>query len=297
MAIELVTGTGTNDHVGSDDFGSLQAGIFGNATYVLDREDKFRAEVITNNKIRIYSGDAIMYGRHARIKYGENEEVTISNNQSGKTRIDLIVIRYHQKLTDGTEYATIEVVEGRPSSSTPDVPTPYRGNILHNTYQTVDNERVVDMVLYQVRLSGVSIQSVTPRFSTQTLSFNNILDVMYPIGSIYMSTNATNPHDLFGGTWEAWGQGRVPVGVNTSDNDFKTVEKTGGEKTHKLTVSEMPKHNHTALKHVELIRTQGGTTYTQMQTQDTGYTGYTGGDAAHNNLQPYITCYMWKRTA
>ena len=68
---------------------------------------------------------------------------------------------------------------------------------------------------------------------------------MYPVGSIYMSTSNTNPSSLFGGTWVAWGSGRVPVGVNTSDGNFNTVEKTGGESTHILTTAEMPSHTHT----------------------------------------------------
>ena len=73
---------------------------------------------------------------------------------------------------------------------------------------------------------------------------SDIFNAVYPVGSIYMSVNNVNPGLLFGGTWEAWGSGRVPVGVDANDTDFDTVEETGGEKTHALTVSEMPTHNH-----------------------------------------------------
>lgn len=59
----------------------------------------------------------------------------------------------------------------------------------------------------------------------------SLVDHIYPIGSIYFSTVDENPSKYFGGTWTAWGSGRVPVGVNASDSDFKTVEKTGGNKT------------------------------------------------------------------
>ena len=72
----------------------------------------------------------------------------------------------------------------------------------------------------------------------------SFLDAVYPVGSIYMSVKSTNPGTLFGGTWVAIAQGRCLVGVNTSDTDFKTPEKTGGEKTHKLTIAEMPSHSH-----------------------------------------------------
>ena len=71
-----------------------------------------------------------------------------------------------------------------------------------------------------------------------------IVNLVYPIESILMSVKNTNPSNYLGGTWVAWGAGRVPVGVNTSDSSFSTVEKTGGKKTHTLTSSEMPKHAH-----------------------------------------------------
>ena len=135
-------------------------------------------------------------------------------------------------------------------------------------------------------------------------------NLMYPVGSIYISVNSTNPSSLFGGTWSAWGTGKVPVGIDTNDNDFKTVEKTGGEKTHKLTINELAKHLHRA----NIVRSSnegagyglyGGGAFTGRPIIDSGkYDGWAdaafesiGGDQAHNNLQPYITCYMWKRTA
>ena len=127
----------------------------------------------------------------------------------------------------------------------------------------------------------------------------DIGNALYPVGSIYMSVNNTNPSTFFGGTWEAWGAGKVPVGVDANDTDFATVEQTGGEKTHTLTVSEMPSHKHT----VEAIGS--GTTQQELTAFNVGTTSgidsyagtdFTGGGQAHNNLQPYITCYMWKRT-
>ena len=59
-----------------------------------------------------------------------------------------------------------------------------------------------------------------------------LLNKVYPVGAIYMSVSSTNPGTLFGGTWTAWGSGKVPVGINASDSDFDTVEETGGAKTH-----------------------------------------------------------------
>ena len=137
------------------------------------------------------------------------------------------------------------------------------------------------------------------------------------IGQIIMSTTlntAAKVQAIYGGTWVAWGAGRVPVGVNTSDSDFSTVQKTGGEKTHKLVVNELPKVSASWTMHSQErgtgIYNQYGcangtkinSNYMNNGSQGTGAYSYTnswafGNDDAHNNLQPYITVYMWRRTA
>lgn len=128
-----------------------------------------------------------------------------------------------------------------------------------------------------------------------------LVDMLYPVGSIHLSVNSANPSTYFGGTWVSWGAGRVPVGVNTSDSSFSTVEKTGGAKTHKLTKSEMPSHNHTYDTFTRLFTAESGNSVFHLWGHDsivtTATSGNAGSGAAHNNLQPYITCYMWKRTA
>lgn len=129
------------------------------------------------------------------------------------------------------------------------------------------------------------------------IAMQGIFNAIYPVGHIYMSVNNTNPSTLFGGTWVAWGSGRVPVGVDTTQTEFDTVEETGGEKTHTLSTNEMPQHSH-------------GAYYTGSSSLTKSYGWYgtsgnamaydiinAGGNQAHNNLQPYITCYMWKRVS
>ena len=149
---------------------------------------------------------------------------------------------------------------------------------------------------------------------------------LYPVGAIYMSTANVNPSTFITGTtWVAWGSGRVPVGVDTSDTSFDTVEKTGGEKTHTLTENEMPAHKHTGTESTLLGNTkpqlgasatvaketiiadftrttENVTVYENAATTPANNTltvehGITvGGGQPHSILQPYITCYMWKRT-
>lgn len=122
----------------------------------------------------------------------------------------------------------------------------------------------------------------------------DLLNKVYPIGSIYLTTNSVNPSNLMGGTWVRFGKGRTLVGVNESDTDFSTVEKTGGSKTHKLTVNELPKHN---IGMVEVSSSPELRPDWDNSSSDYFASGTVGGDQPHNNLQPYITVYMWKRTA
>lgn len=210
----------------------------------------------------------------------------------------------------------------------------------------------------------------------------------YPIGAIYLSVSDTNPSQWFGGTWELIAQGRTLVGVDTTQTEFNTVKKTGGEKTHVLTVAELASHTHkfTGNSHTHSVgahshglnshthtynksaTTSGSTTLTVDQIpshahnigrsgmyNNAGYGGFsqssgtaekfstgstgggkghshsitlsstntgaasgstanstafntggttqsgtnanTGSGTAHNNLQPYFTCYIWCRTS
>lgn len=125
-------------------------------------------------------------------------------------------------------------------------------------------------------------------------------DIIYPVGSIYMNINPTNPKLLFGGTWVRFGKGRVPVSVDEDDTDFNEAGKIGGSKY-------LQEHNHTGIyslnngverkggygtssEHSGIISEMGGTAWTSYYTGTTG-TGNSG------NLQPYIAVYMWQRTA
>lgn len=126
----------------------------------------------------------------------------------------------------------------------------------------------------------------------------SLIDMIYPVGSIIENANAGfNPNTVFSGTtWERI-KGKVLVGVDEDDDDFKTSGKTGGEKTHKLTIAEMPSHQHslTSVSEKSYLVPQGN--YYGVRGQDIRNTDKTGGDGAHNNLQPYETVYIWKRTA
>lgn len=128
------------------------------------------------------------------------------------------------------------------------------------------------------------------------------VDLIYPIGSIYLSLNDTNPNKIFGGTWERI-KGNTLVGVDESDIDFKTSKLTGGEKTHKLTISEMPSHTHGSKTYGDGgVSTKGGGLWGVTKAYGEATNQYpsiyeTGGDKPHNNMPPYFTCFIWYRTA
>ena len=160
----------------------------------------------------------------------------------------------------------------------------------------------------------------------------NLIDIVYPIGSIYMSMNDVSPATFLGGTWERI-QDRFLLSAN--ENTYSGV--TGGEATHTLTQAETPAHTHTrgTMEIIGSIKVVGsgsnarwnvniqstGAFYEQHianiqqyaqtveNTNDntasagfqasrswTGATSSVGGNQPHNNMPPYLTVYMWKRT-
>ncbi len=183
---------------------------------------------------------------------------------------------------------------------------------------------------------------------TRAKNVEDLIDLVYPVGAIYMSTVGTSPATLFGGTWEALDDGRVLIGAN---NTYQ-AGTTGGEASHTLTVGEMPSHTHEASTgsagaHTHTRGTQNitgsvggwysggcdgsvftdsGGTYDSSTGSGTNYkwgrkynfnangnwsgstnssgahshtvtVNNTGSGTAHNNMQPYLAVYMWKRTA
>lgn len=247
-------------------------------------------------------------------------------------------------------------------------------------------------ISYILRLLGDS--SLKTKSDKVTDAINELADMIYPVGSIYMSVNDVNPAILFGGTWEAWGSGKVPVGVDANDTAFDTVEETGGAKSEsytpagsnsggsvsdtKLTAAQsgVPAHSHTMTQpafsvtggavtngitggsHTHALQVynaqwynavftsiyaggtgRGGFNYNESQTQQSritstththnlpshthtvtrttdaavknntaaaasqahghGFTNptFSGTQATISHLQPYITCYMWKRVS
>lgn len=171
----------------------------------------------------------------------------------------------------------------------------------------------------------VSSSTTTSGFENGHVLFNNngkvgaknLLDLVYPVGSIFEWSNngISGAPDLstvakvqahFGGTWEEYGKGRVLAGMDSSQTEFATAGKTGGEKSHILSRSELPNERiplnyqngtQIAFDNGDL---SGGykIQYTSESIASANLvTEPLGAGAAHNNLQPYITVYRYRRTA
>lgn len=128
-------------------------------------------------------------------------------------------------------------------------------------------------------------------------NFVNLLDIVYPVGSIYQSMNATSPASSIGGTWTK---------IKTFLYGADTANQTGGEATHTLTINEMPSHGHGIV--VAVINGGNAAQYrTLFATNSPAWNSgnpdpnnaasNSGGGQAHNNLPPYTTCFIWYRTA
>lgn len=157
MATNYLDTGDTGRAVSAESDGALFAGFFGSAKYVLENGSQFKAEVQSNNIVKISDGDAVMYGRHVRIPANDSALVTINNGHSGTNRIDLIVFRYTKDST-GKETVDLVVIQGEDSTGTATAPTVVDGNILTGAMQS-------DFPLYTVELNGINIVKVNPLFN------------------------------------------------------------------------------------------------------------------------------------
>lgn len=125
-----------------------------------------------------------------------------------------------------------------------------------------------------------------------------ICDLIYPVGSIYISANNTNPSLLFGGEWV-----QIKDTFLLACGDTYNSGATGGEATHTLTTDEMPSHRHSRITAPQSWAERDSSA-SQIISPSSGsaknvtkYSAYTGGGQAHNNMPPYLAVYMWKRIA
>ena len=168
--------------------------------------------------------------------------------------------------------------------------------ITQKPYVTINN------VNYEVQdgiyTGGTDLNAQT--FNTMQSNIEQAINAIYPVGSIIIRDDTEDMSKFLGFTWEKVFAGRVLVGLDTSQTEFNTIGKTGGEKTHKLTIDEMPKHKHAVSGRTGsdswaegdiAMRAAGSNPPGKTDTDEQGQ------DLAHNNLQPYQVVAYWKRIA
>lgn len=131
-----------------------------------------------------------------------------------------------------------------------------------------------------------------PYYRATPAKLRSILDYIYPVGSIYLSYSHVSPAELFGGTWE-----RIQNAFLWAVDEDGAIGLTGGEKTHTLTVNEMPSHSHGSVYSQHADGTKDKAWYSTSGSSVAYGAVATGGGAAHNNMPPYIQVSAWRRTA
>lgn len=237
---------------------------------------------------------------------------------SSATAIDHIYILKQ----DGNNHTPIGLSTGASDAYTPTNPPPYpvtsvngKTGVVTGLYDqnnqppypvTKINDKTGEVKLKVVDVAnGESQDSNSYIFIDESENPVNIVDIVYPIGSIYMSVNNVSPSILFGGTWEQL-KDRFLLGAG----DSYTAGSTGGEAAHKLTITEMPTHRHAGIRvaqnYLTAWATENAGTSSGFELSSMFKTGlenglnkfsgdYSGGDEPHNNMPPYLAVYMWKR--
>ena len=220
-------------------------------------------------------------------------------------------------LTDETGTGA-NVFATSPTLVTPILGTPASGTLTNCTFPTLNQNTTGSAATVTTTVNsgatGTTQATSTNNTTIATTAFvQAVMQTLHPVGSIYINaTNSTNPGTLLGfGTWTAFGAGRVPVGFNSANALFDTAEETGGSAdatlpshTHTATVTD-PGHTHfigDANQYTTGATGRGAGSITSAQSSSavtliTVANSTEGSSGTNANYQPYITVYMWKRTA
>ena len=149
-----------------------------------------------------------------------------------------------------------------------------------------------------IAANAEAIRTLESGIQLGSISITQLLLMAHPIGSIYSSTVATSPADLFGGTWV-----RIKDAFLLSAGDTYSAGSTGGSATHTLTVDEMPSHSHD-VRMAYPFEAGGAVPFVPYSSNPEPYAvgnydvvQFTGNNQPHNNMPPYLAVYMWRRVA
>ena len=288
MTVELITGQGSTDHIGSEDIGEYHAYTFGTGCYVLNGCE---CTVVDSNTVRIAKGMMLIEGRHVRVK--GSEDLKIQSGSTGLKRNDLIVVHYTRD-SNRIEDAPLAVIPGTATEGAATDPSYVQGSVLAE-------DSAADFPLYRIPIDGLAVGDPVLLMDRQEPfvghkhsadEINGIALKAYPVGAYYISESATSPASLFGGTWT-----QVTGRFLRAANDTAT----GGSDTHTLTTAQLPKNKVYSSANVNGNAGFSDALYTGAFTQGSEYAylnlTYIGGGSSHNNMPSYKDVYVWRRTA
>ena len=281
-------------------------------------------------------------GSNTNLRFDKNEDKDTLKELSYKGVVKEGTVIISKKgevtvcITDGKNSAYKNYNENKVTTSKGKCEIKGNSSIVYLDDEATISESNNNTLLERIEALENKIATLTTKDETSSLNSslsNQISDVrnsqislndVYPVGSIYITVTEDTVAKVqakFGGTWVSFGSGRTLVGVDTSQDEFNTVEKTGGEKMHALIESELPNitgsfqfgGGHIIVnENTDIFVNATGVFSTTVNScgvyvQAINGIGYRnknnkinfafGGSQSHNNLQPYITVYMYKRTA
>lgn len=337
MAIELITGYAGEGHVSSADAGRFNAGVCGTGKYVLGTGTKFAYSIESSNLVRISSGDAVDQGRHIIIPQNSVEDAAIQNGNQNKTRIDVIALRYSKDASTGVESASLVVIKGSEvnTGSTPTAPAVTSGNIYNGATQ--DDMPLYHVLIEGTQITSVTkvFTEITSLATVADLIYPvgsiymnvNNLDPATIFGGTWeeiqgkflLGRSSGHAAGTSGGAETVTlTVAQMPAHTHTGPSHTHTTPNH----THTATCASAGAHTHTvprkkvaatgtakyaaqsgatentgsagAHTHTITIASGGGGT---TGAAGTGNTGSAGSGQAVNIMPPFLSVYMWKRTA
>ena len=301
--------------------------------HILKGDDlKVKQNTPQGMSVIVSKGDfRIPFGEYAYTGWlNTDQELAVDLPDAANPRIDTVILYVDRNEEtspsppNNPNIVKLLLIKGDAASS----PTPVEDSVIQsriivgnpfiriaNITVNVGSNKIVTADIEDIR-EKASILSELIKNSENIVSIVN--DITYPVGSVYINaTDTRNPATILKvGTWAKYAEGRVLAGHSTSDADFDTVGKTGGAKTHQLTTGQLPQHGFTQVIHgqesgtdIASMAVQGGTllggsiarygnhpTHTGASSRQNPGARW-GSNQAHNNMQPYITVYMWRRVS
>ena len=143
------------------------------------------------------------------------------------------------------------------------------------------------------------LKPLTEDILQKNTTSNSLLNYHYPVGFIIeVSSSTYNPNGKLPGTWTRFGEGRAKI---SAEGDSSLLETSLGTFSHLLTIDEIPSHRHRLGYDSASRRQRQATSWTEVCESNSlnsrKVTAPTGGDLAHNNVQPYIVTFSWKRVS